>query len=128
MFSDAYGYFASRARGSWMPDVDIHEGSKDYRIVVDLPEVKKEDLSVYTEGSSVVCMSGVRHRPSEDKSGHDLILAERGYGRFERCFELPVPINTKTVKASFTAPVMTVTVEKQAAKSDSTKSSTVPIN
>ncbi|CCW67287.1 unnamed protein product [Phytomonas sp. Hart1] len=109
--------FSSRSRGSWIPPIDIIDQDSNFTMIMDLPEVKKEDLKVYTERSNIVCISGNRYRSKQDEDLKDLlIVAERGYGRFERCFELPTSIDDSSVKASFRNQILRVVVPKEASK------------
>ncbi|KAG5474190.1 hypothetical protein CUR178_04303 [Leishmania enriettii] len=108
MFSS---FFSSRSRGSWIPAVDISEQDDSYTLIADLPEVKKEDLRVYTESASIICISGNRkHILKQDE--HQLLVAERGAGRFERCFELPSSVDSGKIKASFSDHQLNVTIPK----------------
>nr|ATE46658.1 putative heat shock protein 20 [Leishmania tropica] len=108
MFSS---FFSSRSRGSWIPAVDISEQDDGYTLVADLPEVKKEDLRVYTESSSIICISGNRkHIVKQDE--HQLLVAERGAGRFERCFDLPTSVDSSKIRASFNDQQLNVSIPK----------------
>ncbi|GET90538.1 heat shock protein 20, putative [Leishmania tarentolae] len=108
MFSS---FFSSRSRGSWIPAVDISEQDDSYTLVADLPEVKKEDLRVYTEGATIICISGNRkHTLKQDE--HQLLVAERGTGRFERCFDLPSAVDSSSIKANFHDQQLNVSIPK----------------
>ncbi|CCW59733.1 unnamed protein product [Phytomonas sp. EM1] len=117
-------FFSSRSRGSWIPPIDIIDQDKKFTMIMDLPEVKKEDLKVYTEKGNVVCISGNRLRSKTEEDRRDLlIVAERGYGRFERCFELPTSIDDSSVKASFRNQTLRVDVPKESNKDVNSSSS-----
>lgn len=118
-------FFSSRSRGEWIPAVDISEQNDSYRLISDLPEMTKEDVRVYTESSTAICISGVR-RHLEEQSDRPLIVAERGVGRFERCFDLPTKLDEANVKASFKNAQLVVTIPKLSA-SKGTSSSSVKI-
>ncbi|KPA80654.1 putative mitochondrial heat shock protein 20 [Leptomonas pyrrhocoris] len=104
-------FFSSRSRGEWIPAVDISEQNDSYTLISDLPEMKKEDVRVYTESSSAICISGIR-RHLEEQSDRPLIVAERGVGRFERCFDLPSKLDETSVRASFKDSQLVVTIPK----------------
>ncbi|KPI83513.1 putative heat shock protein 20 [Leptomonas seymouri] len=104
-------FFSSRSRGEWVPAVDIAEHHDGYTLISDLPEMTREDVRVHTEGSTVICISGVR-RHLEEQSDRPLIVAERGVGRFERCFDLPLKLDEANVKASFKDSQLVVTIPK----------------
>lgn len=104
-------FFASRSRGSWVPAVDITEQDDAYTLIADLPEVSKSDLRVYTESASVLCIAGNRqHLLKQDDS--QLLFSERGAGRFERCFDLPAPVDDGKVSASFSDAQLVVNIPK----------------
>lgn len=116
-------FFSTRARGSWIPDVDLADHENNYRLIMDLPHVKKDDLRVYTEGDSVVCISGKRLRMKNEEQDRSLLLiAERGFGSFVRCFELPTRVNDADIKATFSDSKLTVTVPKVSQKESTTGS------
>lgn len=115
-------FFASRSRGEWVPAVDIAEQNDSYTLISDLPEMKKEDIRVYTESSTAICISGVR-RHMEEQSDRPLIVAERGVGRFERCFDLPSKLDETNVKASFKDAQLVVTIPKLSSNNSGVSSS-----
>lgn len=115
-------FFSSRSRGEWIPAVDISEQNDSYTLISDLPEMTKEDVRVYTESSTAICISGVR-RHLEEQSDRPLIVAERGVGRFERCFELPAKLDEAGVRASFKNAQLVVTIPKLSSSKNGASSS-----
>lgn len=115
-------FFSSRSRGEWIPAVDISEQDDSYTLISDLPEMSKEDVRVYTESSTAICISGVR-RHLETQSDRPLIVAERGVGRFERCFDLPSKLDEANVKASFKDSQLVVKIPKLSASKNTSSSS-----
>lgn len=115
-------FFSSRSRGEWIPAVDISEQNDSYTLISDLPEMSKEDVRVYTESSTAICISGVR-RHLEEQSDRPLIVAERGVGRFERCFDLPAKLDEANVKASFKDAQLVVKIPKLSANKNTSSSS-----
>lgn len=107
--------------------MDIVDNNDAYILVADLPEVKKEDLRVHTEGTSIACFSGNRVHTFKNEAGN-LLVAERGFGHFERCFELPSAVDESGVKASFKDQQLRLTIPKLNKASSSSASSSVPIN
>ena len=93
---------------AWSPKVDVFE--KDNRLVtrVDLPGVKKGDVSVeVTDGH--LALSGERRHESEDKKG-GVYRSEREYGSFYRVVPLPEGARLEDVVASFADGVLEVSV------------------
>jgi HSP20 family protein len=104
----ALGTFAAPLAAGWSPRVDVFE--KENRLVtkVDLPGVKKEDVTVeVTDGH--LTLSGERKRESEQtKDG--VYRAEREHGSFYRAVPLPQGVKLEDVKASFADGVLEVSV------------------
>src|SRR5262245_16343451 len=86
MFDDLYGNVRA-----WVPAVDIFEtNGHEYVIKADLPELKREDITVTFEQNTLT-LSGERKASFE--AGADLDngafhRSERGHGRFTRSFTL----------------------------------------
>ena len=92
----------------WSPRVDVFE--KDNRLVtkVDLPGVKKEDVTVeVTDGH--LALSGERKRESEETTD-GVYRSEREHGSFYRAVPLPEGVKLEDVKASFADGVLEVSV------------------
>ena len=92
----------------WSPRIDVFE--KDHRLVtrVDLPGMKKEDVSVEVTDGHLV-LFGERQRESDAKKDN-VYRTEREYGSFYRAVPLPNGVKPEDVKASFSAGVLEVTV------------------
>ena len=93
------GQEAMSAR-EWAPLVDISEDDQEHLIKAELPEVRKEDVTVSVE-SGVLSLSGERKHEAEAKSKKQHRI-ERNYGRFVRSFTLPDDANAAKVSAEFT--------------------------
>jgi HSP20 family protein len=94
----------------WSPLVDISEDDQEYRIKVELPEVKKEDVKVTAEQGTLTIM-GERKFEQEEK-GRKYHRVERAYGRFGRSFSLPDDASPAKVSAEFKDGVLTVHLVK----------------
>jgi HSP20 family protein len=96
------------AAEAWAPKVDVFE--KDGRLItrVDLPGVKKEDVTVeVTDGH--LALSGERKQETEEKKDN-VYRSERQYGTFYRAVPLPEGVKLEDVKATFTGGVLEVSV------------------
>ena len=93
---------------AWSPKIDVFE--KNSRLVtrVDLPGMKKEDVSVeVTDGH--LALSGERKRETEEKKD-DFYRSEREYGSFYRAVPLPEGVKLEDVKATFSDGVLEVSI------------------
>jgi HSP20 family protein len=96
--------------GDWVPRVDIAETDKEFIIKADLPEIKKEEVSV-TVDKGVLTLRGERKQEKEekDKKFHRI---ERLYGSFTRSFTLPANVDETKVDASFKDGILQLTIPK----------------
>jgi HSP20 family protein len=78
---------ANRAAQEWAPAADVSETEAEYLIKADLPEVRKEDVSL-TVQDGVLTLSGER-KQEKRAEGEKLHRIERVYGSFMRRFALP---------------------------------------
>jgi len=103
-----------RRRMTWakMPAVDVVESEKAYEITADLPGMDEKNIEVkITDG--VMTIKGEKQEEKEEKK-KDYYLQERGFGSFQRSFELPDTVDPDKIEASFKKGVLTVTIPKKA--------------
>jgi HSP20 family protein len=104
----SFALFAPPEKVAWSPRIDVFE--RDNRLVtrVDLPGMKKEDVSVeVTDGH--LTLSGARKRETEEKK-ESFYRSEREYGSFYRAVPLPEGVKLEDVKATFSDGVLEVSV------------------
>ena len=95
--------------GDWMPTVDISETSEAFAIKVELPGVKKEDISV-TLDNNTLTIKGEKQLSTESDKQHRI---ECTYGSFIRSFNLPQVVNGESVDAQYQDGVLLLTLPKQ---------------
>jgi HSP20 family protein len=83
----------------WVPPVDISETDEEYLIKAELPEIRKEDVSV-TVQDGVLAIRGERRHETETK-GQRYHRLERSYGVFMRRFTLPDGVDDQKLQAEF---------------------------
>eukprot|EP00727_Mastigamoeba_balamuthi_P008913 m51a1_g4644 hypothetical protein (145) ;mRNA; f:349936-350370 len=94
---------------SWSPLCDLSETKTDYLIVMDVPGVRKEDISIdLHEG----ILSIVGARASACAEGSTALRCERPKGKFSRSFTVPQGVDPATIKASFDNGVLSVSIAK----------------
>ena len=109
MFSDFYG---SSFAPAWVPAVDIYENDdREYVIKAELPEMKREDISVTFE-NGVLTLKGERTFASE-VSRDRYHRTERQYGAFTRSFALPSTVDADAIQASYKDGVLTIRVPQR---------------
>lgn len=104
----------------WSPAVDVAETDNAYHLRVDLPGVRREDVTINADENRLM-ISGKRHR-QETKEGQDFLRVERSSGSFYRSLSLPAGINADKSNATFENGVLTVEIPKlKASKSKQIK-------
>ena len=94
----------------WTPSVDIMETSGEYVITVEIPGVKKEDVTVTLE-QGVLTIQGMR-RKGVEAQGTKFHRVERSYGSFARRFSLPDVVDDGNVQAVFKDGILTLHLPK----------------
>jgi len=92
------------------PLVDIVETSENYLIYVDMPGVKKEDITIQLEAEDLV-LDGVVNRDYW-KEGK-LICNECFYTRYHRDFLVGYDIDRSKIQGEFNNGVLTIKLQKQ---------------
>jgi HSP20 family protein len=95
---------------------DLTSDGEHYVIEVELPGVRRDELSVYALGHRLV-VEGKKEerRPPRPKNGEGRPVyerAERDYGPFRRVFELPGPADLSRTAASLSAGVLRIQVPR----------------
>ena len=103
-FSEEPGAFTT-----WTPLCDIYETDKNIVIKTELPEVKKENVSVMFD-NNVLTISG--ERTADEGKGQSYHRQERIYGRFLRSFTLPPFVDTKNITAESKEGMLLITLPK----------------
>ena len=95
----------------WAPAADVSETEAEYLIKADLPEVRKEDLSI-TVQDGVLTLSGERRQEvrAENEKVHRV---ERAYGSFARRFALPENADEQSIRAESRDGVILIHIPKQ---------------
>ena len=93
----------------WWPTLDVHETENEYVVLVDLPGVKAEDVSIELE-HQVLTVSGARVPYSTGQTKY----SERPYGSFVRTLTLPKGVESDRIVADYQDGVLQVHVPKPA--------------
>ena len=91
-------------------DVDIWDDSNHIYLEAELPGLSRADIDISVE-NDVLTIHGKKTHEQIDRD-HIHRLQERCYGWFSRSFSLPCAVDAKRVKASLSAGVLHVVLEK----------------
>ena len=101
------------------PSVNTREGEYAYHVEIDLPGVKKEDISVDLK-DDVLTISGERKTKSEVKE-KDYYKKECSYGKFHRSFTLPENTDIENIEANSEDGVLEIVIPKLKKEDKETK-------
>jgi HSP20 family protein len=102
------------------PAINTREGEYAYHIEVDLPGMKKEDINIQIEDSTLV-VSGERKIKKEMKE-ENYYKIESSFGTFSRSFSLPEDVDVENIHAESEDGVLEIVVPKlEKAKIDKVK-------
>jgi HSP20 family protein len=102
---DSAGRFLRPARA------DVIDTGKSYRIVAEIPGIRKEDLEIRVRGTSVeIRGETAKESRKEDES---LIHRERSYAGYYRSLDLPEAVVGKDAKAKVENGVLELELPKQ---------------
>lgn len=100
--------------GSTPMKVDVRETEKDYRVVAEMPGVRKEDISVSVDGSTVTISAEVK-RETEQREGERVLRSERHYGKVQRQFSVAHPLDDANAQAKYADGVLELVLPKSEA-------------
>lgn len=98
------------AISAFMPKVNTREDEKAYYVDIDLPGVKKEEISIDVK-DGVLSISGERNFKEEVKEEH-YYKVETSFGKFQRSFSLPENIDMEKIGAKNENGVLEVVIPK----------------
>jgi HSP20 family protein len=95
---------------SWAPPADMGETPDELIVYVDLPGLSEKDIRVAITGD-LLMIQGERplREPNQEASPY---RRERWFGKFERTFALPIPVEAGRIRATYRDGVLIVRLPK----------------
>jgi len=113
LFDRVNGMFREidHASRQMVPAADVIENQDGYHFYFEMPGLTNESINVHVEDGRLM-VEAERKRPewSKETAVH---VAERGYGRLRRAFQLPKDASHENIHAAYKDGVLDVTVEKR---------------
>jgi HSP20 family protein len=95
----------------WTPFADVIETDDAYMVEVEVPGIKRDDVSVEVSGNELVVSGEFKERQREGVMRH----RTRRMGRFEYRTTLPTNVDADKITADLSEGVLTVCLPKSAA-------------
>jgi HSP20 family protein len=102
---------AAQPPREWAPAADVSETDGEYLIKAELPEVRKEDVSL-TVQDGVLTLAGERKQEKIEEQ-EKIHRIERLYGSFARRFALPENADEQGIRAESRDGVIVIHIPKQ---------------
>jgi HSP20 family protein len=91
--------------------MDVYETENAYRVVADLPGLRKEDIDIAINGAEVT-VSAEAKREKTVGDGEKALLNERFAGKYQRTFALGYEIDEANAQAKYADGVLELTLPK----------------
>jgi len=124
LFDDLFqGYFVRPVMGEGREPaprlkIDVTEQNGGFKVLAEIPGVKKEDIQVNVDGDQVSITAEVK-REKDVREGERVVHSERYFGKASRAFRLGYEIDEAKVQAKYNDGVLELVLPKkqtQAAK------------
>ncbi len=96
---------------AWAPLADVWETPDEMVISVEMPGFTEKDIRLSVTGDQVL-IQGERRWDGDDPQKATFHRRERWYGKVERAFSLPMPVDTSKVVGNFRDGVLMVRLPK----------------
>jgi HSP20 family protein len=116
--NDFFRPLATRSNGDKVAAIDVHETDEAYKVNVDMPGVKKEDIQIALDNGVLTVKGETRKEDKEEKDGK-LIRQERHVGQFIRQLSVGSDVDATGVKATFDNGVLAITLPKKPPEAES---------
>ena len=100
---------------AWDPNADVLEDAERIRVVVEVPGLAVEDLTVAAQGNRVR-VRGVKRPEAPDGDRPKFLCMERFFGDFEKVVPVPYPVNLKQASATLRDGLLTVVLPRVSAE------------
>jgi HSP20 family protein len=97
--------------GEIVPPCDIYECSNNIYIDLELPGIKKKDISI-TLQSGVLHIQAIKQDDDKEQIKRSHICIERNFGTVYRKIELKWPCDTNQIRATVKNGLLTITIPK----------------
>lgn len=99
---------ATTVQSAWVPAAEVVRDGDDAVVRLEVPGLKPDDIAVEISDGRLIVSGERRDERSEETDGRT--VREIRYGTFRRSFGLPAGTTDASVRASYDAGVLTVTV------------------
>ena len=100
---------------NFTPHVDIYTTQEAIVIEAEIPGVDIKDIEISIIKGQLL-IKGVKSEVLNEEDTGNYVCMERSFGRYYRAIEIPFPVNTQNIKASYKYGVLTIEAPRVADK------------
>jgi HSP20 family protein len=93
--------------------LDVSEQAEAFKVLADIPGVKKDEIQVAIDGDQVTIGAELR-KEKDVKEGERVVHSERYYGKVSRAFRLGTEIDESRAQAKYADGVLELVLPKKA--------------
>lgn len=100
----------------WRPSIEVKQTDKEYKVKVQLPGVKKEDIDVTLDNDFMTVTAVIEEEKEEQKEkehNEKYHTCEFRYGKYKRTISFDKPIKRDECKAEYKNGVLKIIIPKQ---------------
>ncbi len=100
----------------WRPAIEVKQNDKNYKVKVQLPGVKKDDIQVELDNDFMTITAEIQEEKAEkqeEEKNERFHTSEFRYGKYQRTISFDQPIKGDDSTAIYKDGVLTITVPKQ---------------
>ena len=108
----------------WRPAVEVKQNDNEYKVKVQLPGVKKEDIDVELDNDFMTITAEIeeeREQKDEKAKNEKYHTCEFRYGRYQRTISFDTPIKAGEAEAEYKDGILSIKIPKQAIVQDKSK-------
>ena len=101
---------------TWRPAIEVKQNDKNYKVKVQLPGVKKDDIQVELDNDFMTITAEIQEEKAEkqeEEKNERFHTSEFRYGKYQRTISFDQPIKGDDSTAIYKDGVLTITVPKQ---------------
>jgi len=102
------GGWTQNGGSAWAPALDVWETDDAFIVEASIPGIQPDNLDISLVNNMLTIQGEVQPGAQQGQ----FYLRERPYGRFYRSLQLPMPVNSEQIEASYTNGVLRLHVPK----------------
>ncbi len=100
----------------WRPAIEVRQNDKNYKVKVQLPGVKKDDIAVELDNDFMTITAEIqeeKEQKDEEAKNERCHTSEFRYGKYQRTISFDAPIRADEAEAEYKNGLLIITIPKQ---------------